>query len=77
VVVKGTRGNEGAERSGVHDEEEWTKNRALRDSAGRCVPGRQASYTFDTEGTMLESEGRIGRAECHLHRGGGYGNKRK
>jgi len=24
VVVKGTRGNEGAERSGVHDEEKWT-----------------------------------------------------
>jgi len=29
VVVKGARGNEGAERSGVHDEEEWTKDRAL------------------------------------------------
>ena len=29
MVVKGTRGNEGAERSGVHDEEEWTKDRAL------------------------------------------------
>jgi len=27
VVVKGTRGNEGAERKGVHDEEEWTKDR--------------------------------------------------
>jgi len=52
VVVKGTRGNEGAERSGrVHDEEEWTKDRALGDTAGGCVPGRQASYTFDTEGT--------------------------
>ena len=24
-----------------------------------------------------ESEGRIERAECHLHRGGGLGNKRK
>ena len=51
VVVKGTRGNEGAERNGVHDEEEWTKNRALGDTAGGCVPGRQVSYTFDTEGT--------------------------
>ena len=29
VVVKGTRGNEGAERNSVHDEEEWTKDRAL------------------------------------------------
>ena len=51
VVVKGTRGNEGAEKSGVHDEEEWTKDRALGDTAGGCVPGRQVSYTFDTEGT--------------------------
>jgi len=29
VVVKGTKGNEGTERSGVHDEEQWTKDRAL------------------------------------------------
>ena len=29
MVVKGLRGNEGAERSGVHDKEEWTKDRAL------------------------------------------------
>ena len=29
MVVKGTRRNEGAERSGVHDKEEWTKDRAL------------------------------------------------
>ena len=29
VMVQGTRGNEGTERSGVHDEEEWTKDRAL------------------------------------------------
>jgi len=29
VVVKRTTGNEGAERSGVHDEEQWTKYRAL------------------------------------------------
>jgi len=50
-MVKGTRGNEGAERSGVHDEEEWTKDRALVDTAGGCVPERQVSYTFDTEGT--------------------------
>jgi len=49
-MVYGSRGNEGAERSGVHDEEEWTKDRALGDTAGR-VPGRQVSYTFDTEGT--------------------------
>jgi len=51
VVVKGTRGNEGAERSGVHDEEQWTKERALGDTAGGCVPERQVSFTFDTEGT--------------------------
>jgi len=51
VVVKGTRGNEGAERSGVHDEEQWTKDRALGDTAEGCVPGSQVSYTFDTEGT--------------------------
>jgi len=49
VVVKGTRGNEGAEWSGVHDEEEWTKDRALGHTAGGCVPGRQVSYTFDTK----------------------------
>jgi len=51
VVVKGTRGNEGAERSSVHDEEQWTKDRTLGDTAGGCVPGRQVSYTFDMEGT--------------------------
>ena len=49
-MVKGTRGNEDAERSGVHDEEQWTKDRALGDTAGGCVPGRQVSYIFDTEG---------------------------
>ena len=37
MVVKETRGNEGAERSGVHDEEEWTKDRALGDTAGGCA----------------------------------------
>jgi len=51
VVVYGTRGNEGTERSGVHDEKQWTKDRALGDTAGGCVPGREVSYTFDTEGT--------------------------
>jgi len=45
VVVKGTRGNEAAKRSGVHDEEEWTKDRALGDTAGGCVPGRQVRLT--------------------------------
>jgi len=55
VVVKGTRGNEGAERSGVHDEEQWTKDRALGDTTGGCVPGRQVSYTLDTEVTHLTS----------------------
>jgi len=29
VMVWGTRGNEGAERSGVHGEEQWTKDTAL------------------------------------------------
>jgi len=28
-MVYGTRGNEAAERSGVHDEEQWTKDKAL------------------------------------------------
>jgi len=50
-MVKEARGNEGAERSGVHDGENWTKDRALGDTAGGCVPGRQVSYTFDTEWT--------------------------
>jgi len=27
--------------------------------------------------SLSESEGRQERAECHLHRGGGLGNKRK
>jgi len=31
----------GTERSGVHDEEWWTKDRALEDTAGGCAPGRQ------------------------------------
>ena len=43
-----SRGNEGTERSGVHDEEQWTKERALGDTAGGCVLRRQVSYTFDT-----------------------------
>jgi len=47
VVVEGTRGNEGAERSGVHDE--WTKDRALGDTAGGCVLKGQVGFTFDTE----------------------------
>jgi len=49
VVAKGTRGNEGAERSGVHDEEEWTKDRALGDTAGGSVPGGQVGFTFYTK----------------------------
>ena len=49
MVVKGTRGNEGAKRSGVHDEEEWTEDRALEDTAGGSVPGGQVGFTFNTE----------------------------
>jgi len=30
---------------------EVTKDRALGDTTGGCVPGRQVSYTFDIEGT--------------------------
>ena len=37
------------ERSGVHDEEQWTNDRALGDTAGGGVPGGQVSFTFDTE----------------------------
>jgi len=47
VVVEGTRGNEGAERSGVHDD--WTKDRALGDTTGGCVLKGQVGFTFDTE----------------------------
>ena len=46
MVVKGLRGNEGAERSGVHDKEEWTKDRALGDTAGGSVPGGQVGSHF-------------------------------
>ena len=49
MVVKGTRGNEGAERSGVHDEEQWTKDSALGDTAGGSVPGGQVGFTFYTK----------------------------
>jgi len=49
VVVKGTRGNEDAERSGVHDEEQWTKDRALGDTTGGRVPGGQVGFTFYTK----------------------------
>ena len=49
MAVKGTRGNEGAERSGVHGKEKWTKDRALGDTAGGSVPGRQVGFTFYTK----------------------------
>ena len=49
VMVQGTRGNEGTERSGVHDEEKWTKDRALGDTVGGYVPGGQVGFTFNTE----------------------------
>ena len=51
VVVKGTRGNEGAERSGVHGRRVVDHGLSLGDTAGGCVPGRHASFTFDTEAT--------------------------
>ena len=51
VMVQQTRGNESTERSGVHDEKQWTKDRALGDTAGGCVPGGQVGFTFDTEAT--------------------------
>ena len=43
VMVYGTRGNEVTERSDVHDEEYWTKDRALGDTTGGNVPGGQQS----------------------------------
>ena len=49
VMVQRTRGNEGTERSGVHDEEWWTKDRALGDTAGGSVPGGQVGFTFYTK----------------------------
>jgi len=48
VVVKGTRGNEGAERSGVHDEEEWTKDRALGETPQEDVCQEDRSVTHLT-----------------------------
>jgi len=48
VVVKGTRGNEGAERSGVHDEEEWTKDRALGETPQEDVCQEDTSVTHLT-----------------------------
>jgi len=51
VMVSGTRGNEDTERSGVRDDEEWTKDRGLGDTAGGCVPGGQVGFSFDTEAT--------------------------
>ena len=59
MVVKGTRGNEGAERSGVHDEEQWTKDGSLGDTTGGYVPGRQVSYTYVTR------KGRDGRCDLN------------
>ena len=52
-MVQQTRGNKGTEKSGVHEEEQWTKDRALGDTAGGCVglPGRQVGFTSDTEAT--------------------------
>ena len=42
---------------------------------------RKRFYLEHCEGDLCwsrnESEGRIERAECHLHRGGGLGNNRK
>jgi len=39
------------EGSGVHDEKQRTKNRALRNTTGRGIQGRQMVVTFDTEGS--------------------------
>jgi len=47
VVVKGTRGNEGAERSGVHDDEQWTKDGALVGIA-QTTPLQQPALTCPT-----------------------------
>jgi len=50
VVVKGTRGNEGAERSGVHDEEQRTKDRRCPLTAGDvCLEDRSVSHLTRTQ----------------------------
>jgi len=40
VVVERKGRDESAERSGVHDKKQRTKNRALRNIAGRGIQGR-------------------------------------
>jgi len=40
VVVERKGRDEGAEGSGVHDEKQMTKNRALRNTTGRGIQGR-------------------------------------
>ena len=47
-MVQETKGNEGTERSGEHDEKQRIKDRALGDTAGGCVPGGQVGFTFNT-----------------------------
>ena len=51
VVVQGQGGYKSTERSGVHDEEQRTKNRALRNATGGGVHRRQNIITFHTEET--------------------------
>jgi len=51
VVVERKGRDKSAEGSGVHDEKQRTKNRALRNATGRGIRGRQMVVTFDTEGS--------------------------
>ena len=50
VVVQGQGGCKSTERSGVHDEEQRTKNRALTTATGGGVHENQNIITFHTEG---------------------------
>ena len=50
VVVQRQGGYKSTERSGVHNEEQRTKNRALRNATAEGVHGRQNVIAFHTEG---------------------------
>ena len=59
-----------------------SRNSVLEEFSVRDLQSSRTKFHLEhCEGDLCwsrsESEGRIEIAECHLHRGGGYGNKRK
>jgi len=50
VVVQRQGGYKSTEKSGVHDKEQRTENRAVRNATGGGVHGRQNVIAFHTEG---------------------------